>query len=88
MPIILPDALPAAAQLRAEARVIKRSRTLGYVECDVVDEDVDVEVLDGQHRAAVPELRISRHRWGSLQGGAPCQVVVFRRMCWVWCVCS
>lgn len=27
------------AQLRAEARVIKRSRTLGYVECDVVDED-------------------------------------------------
>jgi len=26
------------ARLRAEARMVKRSRTLGYLECDVVDE--------------------------------------------------
>jgi uncharacterized protein (TIGR00369 family) len=26
------------ARLRAEARMVKRSRTLGYLECDIVDE--------------------------------------------------
>ena len=26
------------ARLRAEAKVVKRSRTLGYIECDIVDE--------------------------------------------------
>lgn len=27
------------ARLRAEARMVKRSRTLGYIECDIVDEE-------------------------------------------------
>ena len=27
------------ARLRAEARMVKRSRTLGYLECDIVDEE-------------------------------------------------